>query len=100
MVLGSIGKLTPDQARGAARKILASVALGEDPAAMRSRAREMPTFRQCAERYLSEEAAAKLKPNTLVNYRTNLFRHAAAFIGNVRRAARQAREQRRDGEAW
>jgi len=84
MVLGSIGKLTPEQARGAARKILAAVALGEDPAALRNRAREMPTFRQFAERYLSEEVAAKLKPNTLVNYRTNLFRHAAAFIGNLR----------------
>ena len=36
MVLGSASTLTPDQARNAARDILARVALGEDPAASRS----------------------------------------------------------------
>ena len=84
MVLGSIGTLTPDQARSAARKILAAVALGEDPAALRSRAREMPTFREFADRYLNEEAAAKLKPRSLVNYCIYLRKHAGPFIGNLR----------------
>ena len=84
MVLGSTGTLTPDQARSAARKILAAVALGEDPAALRSRAREMPTFLQFADRYLSEEAAAKLKPRSLVNYCIYLRKHAGALIGNLR----------------
>jgi hypothetical protein len=51
LVLGSINTLTPDQARTAARNILAAVALGDDPGASRSRAREMPTFREFAERY-------------------------------------------------
>jgi hypothetical protein len=69
LVLGSVSTLTPDQARTAARNILAAVALGDDPGAARSRAREMPTFREFAERYLSEEAASKLKPKTVVNYR-------------------------------
>jgi hypothetical protein len=45
IVLGSAGTLTPDQARKAARDVLARVALGEDPAASRSAARQMPTFR-------------------------------------------------------
>jgi hypothetical protein len=84
MVLGSTCTLTPDQARSAARKILAAVALGEDPAASRSRAREMPTFLEFAERYLSEEAAAKLKPRSLVNYCICLRKHAGAFIGKLR----------------
>src|SRR5262249_31511148 len=66
MVLGSASTLTPDQARVAAREVLAAVALGEDPAALRSRARDMPTFRQFADRYLDEEASAKLKPSTVV----------------------------------
>jgi hypothetical protein len=65
MVLGSTSTLTPDQSRSAARKVLATVALGEDPAAVRTRAREMPTFLQFAERYISEKAAG-------------------AFIGNLR----------------
>jgi integrase len=84
MVLGSTGALTPDQARAAARKALAAVALGEDPAASRTRAREMPRFREFAERYLAEEAVAKLKPRTVVNYRIYLRKHAAPRIGSMK----------------
>lgn len=82
LVLGSINTLTPDQARTAARNILAAVALGDDPGASRSRAREMPTFRDFAERYLTEEASSKLKPKTVVNYRIYLLKHAAHHIGS------------------
>ena len=84
MALGSTSTLTPEQARSAARKILSAVALGEDPAALRTRARETPTFLQFANRYLSEEAAAKLKPTTLTNYRIYVHKHAGAFIGNLK----------------
>ena len=76
--------MTPDQARLAARKILASAALGDDPAALRTRARATPTFLKFADRYLSEEATAKLKPNSLVNYRIYLHKHAAPAIGNLK----------------
>src|SRR6478672_9291710 len=84
MVLGSISTLTPDQARSAAREILAAVALGEDPATSRSRAREMPTFREFADRYLDEEAASKLKPRSVVNYCIYLRKHAGPFIGKLK----------------
>jgi hypothetical protein len=102
MVLGSTATLTPDQARMAARKVLAAVALGEDPAALRSRAREMPTFRQFADRYLDEEAVAKLKPSTVVNYRIYLRKHAVPLIGNLKldriTAADIAKMHRRIGQ--
>lgn len=81
MVLGSASKLTPDQARQSAAKILAAVALGQDPAGKRSRERAMPTFAEFAERYLREEAETKLKPGTVVNYRIYLRKHAAPIIG-------------------
>jgi integrase len=84
MVLGSVGTLTPDEARAAARGILAAAALGEDPAASRSRARKIPIFREFAERYLADEAASKLKPRTVVNYRIYLVKHAAAVIGSIK----------------
>jgi hypothetical protein len=84
MVLGSASTLTPDQARSAARDILARVALGEDPAASRSAARVMPTFREFAGRYLDEEAKAKLKPRTVVNYEIYLSRHAIPAIGTMK----------------
>ena len=79
MVLGSAHTLTPDQARLAARKVLAAVALGDDPAALRNHARKTPTFLQFADRYFSEEAVAKLKPSSLINYRINLYKHAGGF---------------------
>jgi len=84
MVLGSASTLTPDQARNAARDILARVALGEDPAASRSAAREMPNFRDFAARYLAEEAKAKLKPRTVVNYEIYLRKHAIPVIGSMK----------------
>src|SRR5665647_411185 len=75
LVLGATTTLTPDEARNAARSILARVALGEDPAAIKARARETPSFREFAERYLLEEAEAKLKPKSVVNYRIYLRKH-------------------------
>ena len=55
-------EFTPEQARQTAKELLASVALGEDPMADRQHDRQSLTFREFAERYLSEEAEAKLSP--------------------------------------
>jgi integrase len=84
MVLGAVGTLTPDEARTAAKAILAAAALGDDPAASRSRARKIPTFRDFAESYLADEATSKLKPRTVVNYRIYLRKHAAPIIGTAK----------------
>jgi Arm DNA-binding domain/Phage integrase, N-terminal SAM-like domain len=103
MMLGSTSALTPDQARAAARQILAKVSLGEDPAAERSHARTMPIFREFAERYLAEEAACKLKPKTTVNYRLYLCKHAIPGIGALKldelTSSDVARLHRRIGQA-
>ena len=64
MVLGSASALTPDEARKAARAALASVRLGNDPAAARNRARDMPTFSAFGERYLRRGGSRKAEaPN-------------------------------------
>jgi integrase len=81
MVLGSTSSMTPDQARESAKKILAAVALGQDPARKRSGERAMPTFAEFGERYLTEEAETKLKPRSVVNYRIYLRKHAVPIIG-------------------
>jgi hypothetical protein len=65
MVIGS-REFTPEQARQAAKGILASISLGSDPVAVRREERESETFREFAERYLREEAEAKLKLGTVV----------------------------------
>lgn len=81
MVLGSTSAMTPDQARSSAKSILGAVALGQDPARKRSTERAMPTFAEFGERYLAEEAEAKLKPRTIVNYRIYLRKHAVPLLG-------------------
>ena len=83
MVLGS-RELTPEQARTAAKEVLANVALGIDPAASRQREREMSTFREFAQRYLSEEAALKLKPGTVKNYEICVRKHAEPTLGSTK----------------
>jgi len=77
-------EFTPEQARQAAKEMLAAVALGGDPAAKRQEEREAETFREFAERYLREEAATKLKPGTVANYRIAIRKHAAPEIGSVK----------------
>ncbi|MBR0796856.1 tyrosine-type recombinase/integrase [Bradyrhizobium jicamae] len=102
MVIGSITKVTAEQARNTARKILAAVALGDDPAAARKGAREMPTFRAFVTRYLDEEASAKLKVRTIANYRIYLSKHTCPSIGSLKldeiRTAHIARLHRRIGQ--
>ena len=87
MTLGSISTLTPDEARRVARDVLARARLGEDPAGRRAKDRETPTFKTFAERYLAEEAAAKLKPRTVTNYRIYLLKHAAPDLGGLKLTA-------------
>lgn len=74
-------EFTPEEARQAAKEILASVALGKDPAAVRRDERKSETFREFAERYLRDEAEAKLKPGTVTNYRICVRKHANPEIG-------------------
>jgi len=77
-------EFTPEQARQAAKEMLASVALGSDPVAKRREERESETFREFAERYLREEAEAKLKPGTVTNYRNCVRKHAVPEIGSIK----------------
>ena len=83
MLLGS-RELTPEQARAAAKEVLANVALGKDPAAQLQRDRAMSTFNEFAQRYLREEAAQKLKPGTVVNYEICVRKHATPAFGSTK----------------
>lgn len=83
VTLGVYGSdLTPDAARKLAREMLADIRRGDDPAAGRKRAREMPTFRDFGEEYLSQAEASGLKPRTVVNYRILLRKYAFPALGS------------------
>jgi integrase len=84
MTLGQATTLNADEARKAARDILAAVRLGQDPARERTLNRETPMVREFVERYLAEEAEPKLKPGTVSNYRIYFRKHVTPEIGAVK----------------
>jgi integrase len=74
VTLGSVGKLTPDEARGLARKVLGSVAHGRDPAVDRAQARKALTVKELVETFLAEHIDLKLKRTTSKRY-GHLLKH-------------------------
>jgi Arm DNA-binding domain len=58
--IGRYGVLTAEEARGKARRILGSVALGDDPASMRQEERAAIRFTELVDKFLQDHAP-KLK---------------------------------------
>ena len=67
ITIAKVGKVTPDQAREAAKIVLASVVKGSDPAKQRAAERDAPTFAKVAEQFL-EHIESVRKPNTHAQY--------------------------------
>lgn len=82
VTLGTIGQLTPDQARKAAADTLAQVRLGANPAAQKREARKAITFAELSACFLSEHVEAKRKRGTAKHYRDLLERFAIPALGN------------------
>lgn len=86
ITLGTLGQLTPDQARKAAADTIAQVRLGGDPAAEKRKARQAITFAELAATFLAEHVDAKRKRGTQKYYRDLLERIAVPALG-TRKAA-------------
>ena len=86
MTLGSISTLTPDEARRAARDVLARARLGEDPAGTRAKDCETPTFRTFAER-IRPKRPPRSEAVTGTNNRIYLLKHAAPYLGGLKLTA-------------
>jgi integrase len=80
MTLGSVGTLTPEEARRRAREVLAEVRLGADPAGLKARQREAPNLAEIAKRFLADQVG-HLRPRTLVNYELYFRRYAVPQLG-------------------
>ena len=83
LTLGTHGHLTAEEARAEARRLLADVARGCDPAEDRKALRKALTVSEFAERYMTEYAAGKKKPGTLETDRINLRCHILPALGNL-----------------
>jgi integrase len=81
--LGLHGKLTPDEARKRAAKLLGAVADGADPAGERAQAKQALTVADLAELYLSDGPAEKpnKKASSWATDRSNIERHIKPLLG-------------------
>ncbi|RJF86365.1 DUF4102 domain-containing protein [Oleomonas cavernae] len=83
VAIGSAGVLTPDQARKAAKDILAAARLGEDPGAEKAEARQSATLEKLPRRY-EEEAGASRKQSTKDLYAIYWRCHIRPHLGSKR----------------
>jgi Arm DNA-binding domain len=67
--IGEHGRLTPDEARSEAKKLLGLVEAGADPIAERHKERAVRTFGAAADEFLGSHVAAKRKARTGGEYR-------------------------------
>jgi Arm DNA-binding domain len=79
VTLNQVGKITPDQARDLARKVLGSAAHGSDPAATKAAGRRAATLGEVAECFLAHHAEAKRKAST-AELRVGAVSAAAALV--------------------
>jgi integrase len=73
---------TLEGAKKEAGRLLALIATGVDPLAVKAASRAAPTFREVAERFLREHAEAKRRPSTARLYRGLLDRAVLPTLGN------------------
>ena len=78
--LGNVGTLTAEEARSAAKKMLANVTLGEDPAEDRDAKRKAVTLSKLVELFV-EGHGPKLKAASLTNYVSALNKHVLPVLG-------------------
>jgi integrase len=82
--IGEHGRLTPDEARSEAKKLLGVVEAGSDPIAERHKERAVRTFGAVAEEFLARHVAAKRKGRTADEYRRILQSRIMPAIGSKR----------------
>ena len=68
IAIGEHGRLTPDEARSEAKKLLGAVETGADPIEQRQAARGVRTFREIADEFMRKHVASKRKDRTRYEY--------------------------------
>lgn len=82
--IGDHGRLTPDEARSLAKKLLGAVETGADPIEARREARAVRTFGEVAEDFMRQHVAAKRKGRTKQSYQEILDKHVYPAIKSRR----------------
>jgi integrase len=84
IAIGDHGRLTPDEARSEAKKLLGAVETGVDPIEQRRAARGVRTFRAVADEFMRRHVAAKRKGRTNYEYGRILNVHLLPSLGSRR----------------
>ncbi|SRR5579884_3809924 len=84
IALGDHGRLTPDEARSQAKRLLGLVETGVDPIAQRRAARAVKTFGEVAIEFLNQHVATKRKSRTHAEYERLLRVHLLPAFGSRR----------------
>lgn len=79
--IGLHGRLSPDEARSIAKKLLGRVEEGIDPIAERKAARAVPTFAQVSTEFMEAHVRAKRKHRTASEYQRLLDRRILTVLG-------------------
>ena len=82
--IGDHGRLTPEEARSEAKKLLGQIETGADPVEERRSARAVKVFREVAEDFMQIHVAAKRKARTKRDYDLLLTLHILPAIGHKR----------------
>jgi integrase len=82
--IGDHGRLTPQEARSEAKKILGAVEQGVDPIEQRRAARGVRTLRDVADEFMRLHVAAKRKSRTYEEYERVLKLHILPAVGSRR----------------
>lgn len=84
LTLGSVAKLTPDQARKEATRLRALVTCGGDPQSAKSENRKAMTVAELADAFLTGHVKAKRKAGTLDHYADIINRIVVPALGTAR----------------
>ena len=82
--IGEHGKLTADEARQEARRILALAATGHDPQGQRSAKRREATIGDLCDRFLNEHVSIRLKPSTQAEVRRHVETRIRPAFGRLK----------------
>ena len=80
--VGRHGRLTPDEARSEAKKLLGAVETGLDPIAEKKAARAAVTVKEVAARYMRDQVLPKKKSGTSAEYLRLLEQHVIPQLGS------------------
>ncbi len=90
--IGRYGKMTPDEARTAAKKLQGTIASGEDPAEGKQERRKAATVTELCDAYFADIEAGRVltkarrpkKASTIAIDRTRIERHVKPLLGSMK----------------